>query len=181
MSVAQVTTPSEPVLPSDDFMSEFSMTPLTWWRVRGFTSLWVMIDAKPFCVRAPQTVPFAYREKLKAELELLQQQGIIAPVTTPTEWCAPIVVTPKKDSERIRLCTDLSHLNKYVKRERYQLSTPTEACSFWYHGWQCRSNFTKFDALKGYHQCPIVSCSPHLSHPMEDSSACELLIYFWAL
>ena len=84
--------------------------------------------AKPFCVRTP----FAYREKLKVELDLLQQQGFIAPATMPTEWCAPIVVTPKKGSDRIRLCVDLSHLttkllNKYVRRERYQSSTPADA------------------------------------------------------
>ena len=53
-------------------------------------------DAKPFCVRMPRTIPFAFRDKLKAELDLLQEQNIIAPVTEPTDWCAPIVVTPKK-------------------------------------------------------------------------------------
>jgi hypothetical protein len=53
-------------------------------------------DANPFCVKAPRAIPFAYRDKLEAELELLQQQGIIEPVTQPTEWCAPIMVTPKK-------------------------------------------------------------------------------------
>ena len=51
-------------------------------------------NAIPFCVKTPRTVPFAYRDRLKAELELLQQQGIIAPVTEATRWCAPIVVTP---------------------------------------------------------------------------------------
>ena len=53
-------------------------------------------DAKPFCVTSPRSIPFAYRDKLAAELELLQEQHIIAPVTEPTDWCAPIVVTSKK-------------------------------------------------------------------------------------
>ena len=53
-------------------------------------------DTKPFCVNTP---PFAYRDKLKAKLDLLQSQGNIAPVTDPTKWCAPIVVTPKKDTD----------------------------------------------------------------------------------
>ena len=60
-------------------------------------------------------------------LTVLQTQGIIEPVTEPTEWCAPIVVTPKKDTEGIRMCVDLSRLNKYVRRERYQSPTPAEA------------------------------------------------------
>lgn len=46
-------------------------------------------DAKPLCVHTPCTIPYAFRDKLKAELELLQEQNIIAPVTEPTEWCAP--------------------------------------------------------------------------------------------
>lgn len=45
-------------------------------------------DAKPFCIHTPHTIPFALRDKLKDELDLLQEQNIIAPVTEPTVWCA---------------------------------------------------------------------------------------------
>lgn len=76
-------------------------------------------NAIPFCIKTPRTIPFAYRDKLKEELDLLQQQGIITPVTEATQWCAPIVVTPKKGSDRVRMCVDLSKLNKYVIWERY--------------------------------------------------------------
>ena len=110
-------------------------------------------DAKPFCVTSPRSIPFAYRDKLTAELELLQQQHIIAPVTAPTDWCAPIVVTPKKNSDSIRMCVDLSHLNRFVKRERYQSPSPAEAVAD-----MAASNakfFTVLDARKGYHQCPL--------------------------
>ena len=109
-------------------------------------------DALPFCVKAPRAIPFAYRDKLKAELELLQQ-GIIAPVTEPTEWCAPIVVAPKKGSDKIRMCVDLSRLNKFVKRERYQSTTPAQAVAD--IAAQNARVFTKLDALKGCHQCPM--------------------------
>ena len=110
-------------------------------------------DAQPFCVRTPRTIPFAYRDKLKAELDLLLSQQIIAPVTEPTEWCPPIVAAPKKDSERIRLCVDLSRLNRYVKRERYQSATPAQAVAD--IAADRAKVFTKLDALKGYHQCPL--------------------------
>ena len=118
-------------------------------------------DAKPFCVHTPRAIPYAYRDKLQAELQLLQQQNIISPVTEPTEWCAPIVVTPKKGTDKIRMCVDLSHLNKYVKRERYQSVTPAQAVA------DIASNnakvFTKLDALKGYHQCPLDDASQILT------------------
>ena len=109
--------------------------------------------AIPFCVKTPQTIPFAYRDKLKAELDLLQDQGIIVPVTEVTEWCAPIVVTPKKGSDRIRMCVGLSCLNRYVQRERYQSPMPAEAVADIAAGEaKC---FTILDAAKGYHQCPL--------------------------
>ena len=113
----------------------------------------LMDDAKPFCVNTPRSIPFAYRDKLQTELDILERQQIIAPVTTPTEWCAPIVVTPKKNTDRIRMCVDLSHLNRYVRRERYQSSTPAQAVTD-----IAATNakiFTVLDALKGYHQCPL--------------------------
>jgi len=72
-------------------------------------------DAKPFCVIFPRSIPFAYHDKLAAELDLLQQQCIIAPVTKSTDWCAPIVVTPKKSSDFICMCVDLPHLNHFVR------------------------------------------------------------------
>ena len=106
-------------------------------------------DTKPFCVKAPRAIPFAYGDKLKEELDLLQQQGIRAPVTEPTEWCVPIVVTPKKDTKDIRMYLDLSHLNKYIKRERCQSATHSQAVA------DIHANhaevFTKLDAMKGYH------------------------------
>jgi len=111
----------------------------------------LMEGAEPFCVKAPRSIPFAYREKLQKELDLLQQQGIIVPVTEVTEWCAPIVVTPKKGTDRIRLCVDLSRLNRYVRRERYQSPTPVEAVAD--IAAEEAKFFTVLDARKGYHQC----------------------------
>ena len=41
--------------------------------------------ARPFCVTTPRTIPFAYCEKLKQEIDLLVTQGVITPVTEPTD------------------------------------------------------------------------------------------------
>ena len=118
-------------------------------------------EAKPFCVKTPRTVPFAYRDKLKAELETLQEQGSITPVTYPTEWCAPIVVTPKKESDSIRMCVDLTHLNRYVKREQYHSATPDQAVADITA--EKAKVFTTIDAKKGYHQCPLDETSQDLT------------------
>ena len=75
-------------------------------------SLWD--DIRPFCVTTPRTVSLANRDKLKEEIDLLVEQGIITPFTELTEWCSPSVVTPKKNSDSIRMCVDLSKLNQFV-------------------------------------------------------------------
>ena len=71
------------------------------------------------------------------------------------------VVTPKKNSDRIRMCVDLSKLNKFVRRERYPSTTPAEAVT---DIAQAKAKyFTVFDALKGYHQCPLDEASQNLT------------------
>ena len=67
-------------------------------------------NAKSFCISTPKFIPRAYQDMLKA---VLQSQNIIIPVTEATDWCAPIVVAPKKINDRIRMYVDLSHLNRY--------------------------------------------------------------------
>ena len=110
-------------------------------------------EVKPFCVTAPRTIPFTYRDKLQQEIDLLVAQNIITSVMEPTEWCASIVVAPKKGTDRIRMCVDLSKLNKLVRRECYPSTTPQDAVADIQQS--SAKYFTVFDALKGYHQCPL--------------------------
>ena len=46
---------------------------------------------------APRRVPVALRDQLKAELDKMTEQGIIAPVTAPTPWDSSLVAVPKKN------------------------------------------------------------------------------------
>ena len=103
-------------------------------------------EAKPFCVTTPRTIPFAYQEKLRQEIDLLVDQGIITPVTEPSAWCAPIVVAPKKGTDRIRMRVD-------IRREHYPSTTPQDKVANIQES--SAKYFTVFDALKGYHQCPL--------------------------
>ncbi len=110
-------------------------------------------DAKPFCVNTPRAIPYAYREKLKAELEEQVAKGMIKKITKPTKWCFAIVVTPKKDNDRIRLNVEFTPLNKYVMRERYYSPTPADVVAD--IDIKKAKYKTVFDAVKGYHQCPL--------------------------
>ena len=53
--------------------------------IRNIFTRALVDNAKPFCVSTPRSIPFAYWDKLQAELDLLLAQGIIVPVTEPTE------------------------------------------------------------------------------------------------
>lgn len=90
---------------------------------------------------------------------MLQKQGITIPVTEITEWYASIVVTPKKGSDHIRMCVDLSKLNRYIQWERYQSPTPAEAVADM--AAEEAKFFTVMDAMKGYHQCPLDEKTKH--------------------
>ena len=51
------------------------------------------------------------------------------------------------------MCVDLSHLNRFVRREQYQSSTPAQAVAD--IAATKAKFFTVLDAMKGYHQCPL--------------------------
>ncbi len=66
--------------------------------------------------RKPQRrIPFHVREKVKAELEQLENSDIIerVPESQPTPWVSPVVVVPKKDGG-VRLCVDMRQANSAI-------------------------------------------------------------------
>ena len=69
-------------------------------------------DAKPFAL----SVPMPLYDITKSEIERMLKGGVISPVDNPTEWCAPMVVTPKPNG-KVRVCVDLTKLNEYVQRD----------------------------------------------------------------
>ena len=63
-------------------------------------------------------VPIALRDKLKEELDRLEDKGVIRKVTEPTLWASNIVCV-EKPSGKLRLCLNPLELNKALKRPRY--------------------------------------------------------------
>jgi len=159
----QASTLQPPPSSTDQFMTAFPTVFNGHIRVMQGKEFHIAVTdrAKPFCVHTPCTIPFAYQDKLQAELRLLKSQHIIAPVTEATLWCVPIVVTLKKNSDKIRVCVDFSHLNKLVTRERCQSLTPAEVVAD--IAASKAKILTVFDALKGYHQCPLDQNSQSLT------------------
>jgi hypothetical protein len=103
-------------------------------------------DAKPF-VCAPRQVAHHMKPKLKTELNRLEQEGIIAKCTEPSEWVSPIVIVPKPN-DKVRVCLDPQQLNQAIQRELFTLPTCNEILSA-----VGQSKFySALDATSGFHQ-----------------------------
>ena len=78
-------------------------------------------NAKPYSLSTPRNIPLPLRGKVKEEQERMTELGVISKAEGPTEWCAGMVVVPKKSSGSIRICVDLRPLNDNVMRENIPL------------------------------------------------------------
>ena len=119
----------------------------------------LMDDAQPYAVTAASSIPFAWRDKAKEQLDNLLQGGIISEVAHPTEWCHPLVVLPKKPTEGssgdtidARTCVDLTMLNKHVRCGAHRVPS----CHDIVTGiGKDRTLFIKFDVKNGYFRIPL--------------------------
>ena len=76
----------------------------------------IIIDPKvrPI-INPPCKVPFAFKKKLKQELQRMTQLDIIAHVNEPTDWVLSLVAVENPNST-LWVCLDLQNLNKAIKR-----------------------------------------------------------------
>ena len=109
-------------------------------------------------IHPPRKIPAALRERVQAELESMEEKGVIVKVHEPTKWVNSMVVNEKR-SGKLRICIDPRDLNKAIKREHYQLPTQQEITS----RLTGAKFFTKLDATSGYWQMPLNEQSSYLT------------------
>ena len=73
--------------------------------------------------QAHRRIPFSVRPKLEAELEKLEADDINKRVEKPTSWVSPVVITPKRFSNEIRLNVDMREANKAIPRTHTVMPT----------------------------------------------------------
>ena len=91
------------------------------------TPMHISLDPSISPVHAPtRRVPVAKLERVNEELKRLCDEGIIRPVTQPTDWLSNILVKEKPNG-KLRICIDPSQtINKAIKRPKYTIPTIEE-------------------------------------------------------
>ena len=108
-------------------------------------------DASSVALTVPRRVPYPLLPKVKAELDRMVEQGVISKVERPTDWCSGLVVVPKANKTDVRLCVDLTQLNKAVKREFHPMSSVDDSLAKLSNA----QYFTRLDANSGFWQIPL--------------------------
>lgn len=108
-------------------------------------------------IHTARRVPFRLRDQLKETLLDMEKRGMIAKVTTPTEWVNPIVIVPKPNGT-LRICLDPLHLNQAVLREHYQVPTAEEI----FAKVSGSTVFSTLDAMSGFMQIELDEQSSYL-------------------
>ncbi|XP_044175498.1 uncharacterized protein K02A2.6-like [Acropora millepora] len=93
-------------------------------------------------------VAFHVRKELEEQLEKDEQQGVIELVDGPTPWVSPIVVAPKREPGKVRVCIDMKQANKAIERERHPTPTIKEIIK----ALNGATVFSKLDLSQGYNQ-----------------------------
>lgn len=115
-------------------------------------------NVKPVCIYSPRKIPHPLKQKVQKEIEDMEKRGVISRVTEPTSWCSGIVAVPKQDGA-VRICADLTQLNKAVRREPHPMFTVEESLA----KLSGSKIFSKLDAKSGFWQIPLTEESKPLT------------------
>ncbi|GBM69456.1 Retrovirus-related Pol polyprotein from transposon 17.6 [Araneus ventricosus] len=126
--------------------------------MKGCYSVKLKPGAVPCLITSPRRVPIPLLKQTKAELERMVEEKFISPVLKPTEWCAAIVIVPKRDGN-VRICVDLVELNKNVMPELHQLSN----AEYFLNILAGSKSFSKLEADSRFWKIPLGKMSSYLT------------------
>jgi hypothetical protein len=105
-----------------------------------------------------QRVEFKLSDPVLNKLNEMEQMGLIAKVSHPTDWVSTMVVARKSNGD-IRICLDPADLNMAIKRQHYQMPSAQEIFSRIGKA----KYFSTLDATSGFLQVPLAEDSIFLT------------------
>ncbi|UYV69910.1 K02A2.6-like [Cordylochernes scorpioides] len=127
--------------------------------LQGSYTIKLKDESQPHAIYTPRRIPIPLLNKTKEQFDQMVEKGVIEKVEQPTDWCAPMVIVPKPFSNDLRICVDLTALNKFVKREHY----PIPSVEYTLAQMGGAKLFSKLDANSGFWQIPLSEESSSLT------------------
>jgi len=116
-------------------------------------------SATPKRVSIARRIPLRYTDPAKAVIEDLIKKNVITRVHKPTAWCSPAFFVPKPGG-KVRLVTDYTHLNKFVKRPVHPFPSTRDILQAIP---STAKIFAKLDAVHGYFQLGLDEESSYIT------------------
>ena len=148
--VARVDNVQENMSDKPNFRTEFGSLFKGIGKLKTEHHITLCADATPVCLYTARKIAHPLLPQIKSEIESMVRQEIISPVTVPTRWCSGMVPVQKANGT-VRICVDLTHLNKSVQREIHPMSSVDESLAKLGNS----KVFSKLDANSGFWQLPL--------------------------
>lgn len=124
---------------------------------KGEARLHLKEDANP-SIDAPRKCSVNLKEKLREELQMMEDQGVIRKITHHTDWCSSLTTTVKSNGA-LRVCLDPKRLNGNLKRCPHKIPTLEELNP----AFSKAKFFSKLDAKAGYWSVHLAKESQELT------------------
>ena len=53
-------------------------------------------DVTPSCAYSARPISYAFRDQMKSQIDYMVANGIVEPISEPSDWCHPIDIVNKK-------------------------------------------------------------------------------------
>ena len=135
---------------SDVINNEISETPCTTKKTQ--ITFRDDVEIKPRRTAIARRTPVHFEAPAKKLIDNLVKNGIIEKVEGVTQWVSPGFFVPKSNNTDVRLVTDYSYLNQFIKRPIHPFPSAKEIAE---RIKPSSKYFACLDAVKGYYQLPL--------------------------
>ena len=124
---------------------------------KNSAKLYLVENATP-SIDAPRKCSVHVKEKLKSELQKMENMGVIRKINHHTDWCSSLTTIVKSDGS-LRVCLDPKRLNTNLKRCPHKIPTLEEINPLLSKA----KYFSKLDAKAGYWSIHLDEASQELT------------------